>query len=273
MCLRPRSMHLVPPNSWRKNRIPSHPDRQWLWFYTTKNRTAMTRLFLVPATCLVCLVHGLDNGLALKPLLGWNTWCALGPCGTDICNQSQVMESIDALVQNGMQKAGYNYVTLDDCFAMHRDNVTNELYPHPEWFPQGFKPVIDYAHSKGFKFGIYTSAGATTCHYKKHDCNGQCDIGSLGHYEQDARTFAKWKLDFVKMDWCGISSEQKLNCETQYGQMAKAINATGRPMYFYMSCGPGGRKKTWAPKVANTWRIGNDSNSIHVLHTFGAHLD
>ena len=151
----------------------------------------IVRLLLCYAL-LAWLAHGLDNGVALTPLVGWNTWCALGPCGTDVCNQSQIMESIDALAQNGMRAAGYEFVTLDDCFAMHRNNETGELYPHPEWFPEGFAPVVQHAHKLGFKFGIYTSAGDYTCHAKKSNCSGQCNVGSLGHYEQDAATFAKW---------------------------------------------------------------------------------
>ena len=34
------------------------------------------------------------------------------------------------------------------------------------------------------------------------DCGGACNVGSLGHYEQDAATYARWGMDFMKMDWC-----------------------------------------------------------------------
>lgn len=46
---------------------------------------------------------------------------------------------------------------------------------------------------------VDTSAGDYTCHAKKANCSGACNVGSLGHYEQDAATFARWGLDFVKM--------------------------------------------------------------------------
>ena len=47
------------------------------------------------------------------------------------------------------------------------------------------------------------------------NCNGTCNVGSLGHYVQDAATFAAWELDFIKMDWCS-ASVAKLSCKTQY---------------------------------------------------------
>eukprot|EP00039_Didymoeca_costata_P002323 m.59350 g.59350 ORF g.59350 m.59350 type:complete len:541 (-) comp11241_c0_seq2:148-1770(-) len=213
----------------------------------------------LPFVLALCVIHttALDNGKVLLPVLGWNSWCSFGPCGTDICNISQVMDTIDAIESNGMKDAGYNYVTLDDCFAMRRNSTTLAMYPDPVRFPQGFSPAVEKAHAAGFNFGIYTSAGNYTCHARKANCSGECNVGSLGYYKQDAMTFAGWGLDFVKMDWCSPSVAH-LSCETQYGEMAQSLNATGREVAFYMSCGGGGRAQTWSTKVANIWRIGND---------------
>ena len=107
------------------------------------------------------------------------------------------------------------------------------------------------------QFGIYTSAGNYTCHAKKANCSGACNVGSLGHYPQDAATFAKWGLDFIKMDWCS-ASVSKLSCPKQYGEMAAALNATGRPITFYMSCGGEDAAAAWPAQVSNIWRIGFD---------------
>jgi alpha-galactosidase len=140
---------------------------------------------------------------------------------------------------------------------MRRNSSTNELFPSLELFPRGFAPVVESAHAAGFRFGVYTSAGNQTCHASKEDCNGTCNLGSLGHYTQDAQQYADWSMDFMKMDWCS-ASVARLKCEEQYAQMAAALNATGREIAFYMSCGGGGRKQKWASEVANIWRIGND---------------
>ena len=48
-----------------------------------------------------------------KMILG-GTWCSFGPCGTDVCNEAQALETIAAMETNGMKTAGYSYVTLDD---------------------------------------------------------------------------------------------------------------------------------------------------------------
>jgi len=213
------------------------------------------RCFLLLASSGV--VSGLDNGVVRLPLMGWNTWCAFGPCGTDVCTEQQVLDTITAVSTNGLQSAGYDYITLDDCFAMRRNATTGELYPDTGLFPEGFTNVVKAAHGAGLKIGIYTSAGDYTCKAKRDNCSGACNVGSLGHYEEDAKTFAGWQLDFVKMDWCSASIA-KLSCEKQYGEMSTALNATGRAMAFYMSCGGVGRKQKFASKVANIWRVGND---------------
>ena len=118
----------------------------------------------------------LENGMAQLPPLGWNSWCAFGPCGTDVCTESQAMDTITAMESNGMKDAGYNYVTLDDCFAMRR-SAAGQLFPSPELFPAGFAPLVKRAHASGFLFGVYTSAGNFTCHAAKDSCNGTCNVG------------------------------------------------------------------------------------------------
>jgi alpha-galactosidase len=61
-------------------------------------------------------------------------------------------------------------------------------------FPSGMAALGRAIHAQGLKFGIYTSAGRTICLHPQP--------GSLGHYAQDFRTFASWKVDYVKVDWC-----------------------------------------------------------------------
>ena len=67
------------------------------------------------------------------------------------------------------------------------------LYPDPERFPHGMKWLADYAHSKGVKLGIYNDYGT-------HTCGGY--TGSEGYLLEDARTFAEWEVDYLKMDGC-----------------------------------------------------------------------
>ena len=58
------------------------------------------------------------------------------------------------------------------------------------------KPVVDYVHSKGLSFGLYTCGGTETC------VGGR--VGSMGFWSQDANSYASWGVDWVKMDWCAL---------------------------------------------------------------------
>ena len=46
------------------------------------------------------------------------------------------------------------------------------------------------------KIGIYSSPGPKTC---------AGYVGSYGHEEQDAKTWAAWGIDYLKYDWCSAS--------------------------------------------------------------------
>ena len=127
-----------------------------------------------------------DNQLARTPPMGWNDWYQYECKVTD----SIIRANADALVNTGMKAAGYIYVNIDDCWQGKRDE---KGFIHPnERFPD-MKALGDYIHSKGLKFGIYSSPGPKTC--------GQYE-GSYRHEEQDAQTYAEWGVDFVKYDWC-----------------------------------------------------------------------
>lgn len=93
-------------------------------------------------------------------------------------------------------------------------------------FPSGVKALSDYVHSKGLKFGIYSSAGT-------HTCEGR--PGSLGLEEIDAQTYADWGVDLLKYDNCAnkfqISRKASMH---RYYAMRDALNKTGRPIYYSM---------------------------------------
>src|SRR5512135_1151 len=93
----------------------------------------------------------ISEGLALTPPMGWNTWNKFG------CNVSEdlVKGAADAMVSSGMKDAGYQYIVIDDCWQVKRDEKGN-IVPYPDRFPNGIKAVADYVHSKGLKFGIYS---------------------------------------------------------------------------------------------------------------------
>eukprot|EP01047_Picozoa_sp_COSAG01_P049429 COSAG01_NODE_4900_length_4642_cov_34.906229_6_plen_202_part_00 len=54
-----------------------------------------------------------NNGYGLKPFLGWQSWCAVGKCGTDACYDRQIRQTATAMAQNGMKDLGFEWVVID----------------------------------------------------------------------------------------------------------------------------------------------------------------
>jgi alpha-galactosidase len=185
-----------------------------------------------------------DNGLAAKPPMGWNSWYA------NYCqvNDALIRAQADAMVQNGMKALGYEYVNIDDCWQGQRD--AQGVIHGDKSFPD-MKALADYIHSKGLKFGLYTSPGPLTCGRRE---------GSYGHEELDAKTYAAWGVDFLKYDWCSGSKVYKPEeMQAAYKKMGDALKSTGRPIV-YSLCQYGlERVWTWGPAVgANMWRTAGD---------------
>src|ERR1700753_433349 len=162
---------------------------------------------------------------APKPPMGWNSWNHFAGHVTD----ADVRSAADMLVKTGMRDAGYVYVNVDDTWQGKRD-AQGVLHPN-ERFPD-MKALADYVHSKGLKFGIYSSPGPLTC--AKYE-------GSYQHEQQDADLYASWGIDYLKYDLCGFRSimdkeapgdkaKQNKMMRDAYELMHKAILKTGRPM-------------------------------------------
>ncbi len=185
--------------------------------------------------------------LAKTPPMGWNSWNKFG------CNVSDALirEMADAMVASGMRDAGYTYVNIDDCWQVSRDN-SGTIVADPVRFPHGIKALADYVHSKGLKLGIYTDAGTETC---------QGRPGSFNHELQDAKTYAAWGVDYVKVDWC---HSKGLDPEVQYGRFRDALAQAGRPIVFSI-CNWGVKAPwRWGPKTGNLWRTTGDISDRYV---------
>ncbi|KAF3335643.1 Alpha-galactosidase 1 [Carex littledalei] len=116
-------------------------------------------------------------------------------------------------------------------------------------FPSGIKALADYIHSKGLKFGIYSSAGTRTCSNRMP--------GSLGYERKDAKTFASWGVDYLKYDNCYTDGSPE---KTRFPIMTQALRASGRNI-FYSMCEWGNQEPAkWGSGVGNSWRTTGDIN-------------
>ncbi|MER6438076.1 NPCBM/NEW2 domain-containing protein [Streptomyces sp. NPDC001185] len=192
----------------------------------------------------------LDEGLALTPPMGFNNWNSTH-CRPEF-NESMVKGIADLFVEKGLKDAGYQYVNLDDCWALPARDADGQLVPDPARFPDGIKAVADYVHAKGLKLGVYTSAGTKTC-------DGAGFPGALGHESNDAWQFADWGVDYLKYDNC---NNQGVDARLRYTTMRDALRAatreTGRPIV-YSICEWGENKPwEWAAGVGQLWRTTGD---------------
>jgi len=103
--------------------------------------------------------QALDNGLGLTPAMGWNTW---NHYGCDI-NEAIIRNNARKILDLGLDRVGYKYVNIDDCWLLNHRDANNHLVVDKVKFFSGMKNVGDYLHSMGLKFGIYNSAGTMTC--------------------------------------------------------------------------------------------------------------
>jgi alpha-galactosidase len=201
----------------------------------------MKKLLLLALLLISSTLFAQDR-LAATPPMGWNTWNKFG------CNVSETLikGAADSMVSSGMKDAGYQYIVIDDCWQVSRDKDGN-IQPDPKTFPNGIKPVADYVHSKGLKFGIYSDAGTETCAGRP---------GSRGYEFQDARQYAAWGVDYLKYDWCKTTTQDG---PSSYSIMHDALVASGRPIVFSI-CEWGTNKPwLWGAKVGgNLWRTTGD---------------
>src|SRR5881397_2028554 len=185
-----------------------------------------------------------SNGLAKTPPMGWNSWNKFASRVDD----GAVRSMADAMAANGMKDAGYQYINIDDTWEASRDGqgniTTNKKFPD-------MKALADYVHSKGLKIGIYSSPGPLTCAGYP---------GSMGHEEQDAKTYAAWGIDYLKYDWCGARTlyiDEEM--PAVYQIMGDALLKTKRPIV-YSLC-QYGRLDVWkwgADVGGNLWRTTGD---------------
>jgi alpha-galactosidase len=201
------------------------------------------------------------NGLALTPPMGFNNWAGF-QCNSQM-NESLFTNTADAMVNLGLDKLGYSYVNIDDCWLQKDRDANGNLQVDTSRFPHGMKWLGDYIHSKGLKFGTYESAGYWTC------AGG---AGSYGHFQQDADQYASWGVDYLKLDYCGQPLDrypgktQSQVAEIVYTEASQALLNTGRPIVFsesapaYVCCsGPDFEYElSWLHKQGNLWRFGWD---------------
>jgi alpha-galactosidase len=232
---------------------------------------------------------------ANTPPMGWNSWDCFGAA----VNETQTKENADYMADK-LAAHGWQYIVVDIQWYeskakgfSYRKNAHLEmdeygrLLPAPDRFPSavggaGFKPLADYIHAKGLKFGIHLLRGiprqaveantpilGTAYHAadiadKDHPCKWNPDMwgvdmtkpGAQEYYNSVFQFIASWDVDFVKVDDLSRPYDQN---KAEVEAIREAIDRSGRPIV--LSTSPGETLLSEADHVAthaNMWRISDD---------------
>jgi len=231
---------------------------------------------------------------AITPPMGWNSWDCYGPTVTE----SEVKANTDYMAQY-LKKSGWEYIVVDIRWFVENDkahgyNEKDAIYVMDEYgrflpstlkFPSaksgnGFKPLADYVHSKGLKFGIHimrgvpveavkrntpilgSKAGAADIYSTEDQCPWLKDMytivagrdGAQEYYNSIFKLYASWGVDFIKVDDLSVPYHSK-----EIEMIRKAIDNCGRKIV--LSTSPGETPLENAEHVmnhANMWRIVGD---------------
>lgn len=216
------------------------------------NTMFLTKLLLL-CFSLVEYTNSLENGLARTPPMGWLSWAQFG-CTTNCkafpnkCISDKLLRrTTAAMVSQGYAKVGYEYIIVDDCWLAHKRDEKGRLQPDSERFPYGMKDLANYIHNKRLKFGIYEDIGT-------HTCAGY--PGLLEHFQDDAKTFAEWEVDYIKVDGCYINHNQTMI--KKYVEFGNYLNKTGRSIAYSCSWPAYTKIKNadynLLPETCNLWR-------------------
>ena len=197
----------------------------------------------------------IDDAIALTPPMGWNSWNCWGLSVT----QERVYAAAKAFVQSGLADHGWTYINIDDGWEIYGGSDEPKRKPDDEIrtnkkFPD-MRKLGDNIHALGLKFGIYSSPGPLTC-------GGY--TASYGYEEQDARTFAKWGIDYLKYDLCSYRDLMKDQYDPEelmppYNKMYKALRKLDRDIVYSLCEYGNGKVWEWGAKVGgNLWRTTGD---------------
>ncbi len=233
---------------------------------------------------------------AATPILGWNSWDCFGTSITE----PQVKEQADAMAKF-LLPSGYKYLTVDiqwyepeakghfyDPKATLTMDEYGRLTPGLKKFPsaangKGFKPLADYVHAKGLKFGIHIMRGIPRQAVEKNlpvlgtkvkaqdiartdsRCAWNPDMYGVdatkpegqAYYDSIVGLYASWGVDLIKCDDISRPYDDVQKAEIE--ALRKAIDRSGR--HIVLSLSPGAtpiKEGKHVSEHANMWRITDD---------------
>lgn len=238
---------------------------------------------------------------AKTPPCGWNSWDCFG-AGV---NEEQLIANADYMAKH-LKQYGWEYIVCDiqwyepkacsndyNNFAELCCDEYGRLIPAQNRFPsskggKGFKPIADYIHSLGLKFGIHIMRGIPrqavhanlpikdseyTARQVAHHfsvCSWNTDMygmkncdGAQDYYNSIIKMYADWGVDYIKCDDIAVTEFRKwdnpYSADYEIEMLRNAIDSCGREIVLSLSPGPALRDKAEHLKAnANMWRLTGD---------------
>ena len=238
---------------------------------------------------------------AKAPPCGWNSWDCFG-AGV---NEEQLIANADYMAKH-LKQYGWEYIVCDiqwyepkacsndyNNFAELCCDEYGRLIPAQNRFPsskggKGFKPIADYIHSLGLKFGIHIMRGIPrqavhadlpikdseyTARQVAHHfsiCSWNTDMygmkncdGAQDYYNSIIKMYADWGVDYIKCDDIAVTEFRKwdnpYSADYEIEMLRNAIDSCGREIVLSLSPGPALRDKAEHLKAnANMWRLTGD---------------
>ena len=232
--------------------------------------------------------------IAATPPMGWNSWDSYGRTLDE-----KSIRATALWMARHLKRFGWEYVVVDEGWYLSNLDARGDdkhtrfemdaygrYVPVPARFPSAgkdftFRPLADYLHSLGLKFGLHIIRGIPReavaknlpiagSSYHAADAADTSDVcpwnaynyglnparpAAQAYYDSLARQYAAWGVDFIKVD-C-IADHPYKGAEIR--MFSEAINKSGRPMVLSLSPGPTAiDKRAEVSKFAQMWRISDD---------------
>lgn len=192
--------------------------------------------------------------------MGWSSAVAFG-CGVD---EKSMRQQVDLMESSGLRDSGYVTFILG-CGWQAIDRAKDGTFAaNQEAFPSGMDGMAKYVHGKKMQFGLTSTAGSHPCgtRVKAHSKM----IGSQDHEASDVKTFVRWGIDFLKMEFCWadnphtpVDYNPKFSVKDRFKITRDALIATAAPVTYAISAWGIQNPLSWPVKdYANLWRIGDD---------------
>lgn len=154
------------------------------------------------------------------PPMGWMDW-EVFRCSN--ISETLIKTQADTMVAQGYRRAGYDTVSIDDCWMQKSRDSRGKLVANPQTFPGGIRALAEYVHAKGLKLGSYLDLGEKTC---------AGFAGSQQHIETDSLQLDEFHVDYIKVDGCNSIGS---TYEKDYTAFGRALLQLSRPVVYSCS--------------------------------------